>query len=365
MEVYNVNKKFKLTDKVTKESIRSPEFKRWLKVVLAAVCIFSLIFQFSTCVFTGLNVYAAEDDSIIGTWVFNHSIVFPSTNEDYYIDFTSYLNSGGGSPYYSFSAFSLRVGYMSFYITEGVTNPFNLISYYNGEASNYWNYVVNITGGADINNIDFVTWLRSNATKQVENVHDFTNEIRQFNDQLTLYVTDSAVWSESFSFEFDVMGFGYSDTLYLQRGGANEYSMSYNFDIDGVFSPWQVYRYGFSTHSGGFLYQNARIIRFITNPDDIEFQQWLLDNTTLVATVDDAPAFDQFYETGYDVGYNAGYEQGFANSLIGDSLSGPINALSSITLIQIGDVEITLGGVVMTAIALCLVLAFLKLYAGG
>lgn len=392
-----MDKQYKLTDRVSKDSIKSPIFKKWVKRILCIACIISLSLQLTLCCLP-INASAADSPSAIGTWVFNQELTFSS-------DIVGVYDIEGETTYYRYLPdgynlvkpfVAINIAY-SQYITDYYVYiyskyPNNDIAYssfntYNALGNHEWrsSYVnategnsgnitginttdvvyrtITITGGSDVSNTNFLSWLHANAVKQVTEVYDFTGETRIFNDELTLFNTTDATFTEAFSFDFEVLGVGTADYITLQRTTQNNYTMSYSFDFDDSGGLTMIYRdsppfdNGEADWLGGKV--NRKVIKFISNPEDADFQQWLLDNTTLFDDVNAA------YQLGQQSGYNNGYEEGFANSLIGDSLSGPINALSQITLIEIQGTAITLGGVVMTAIALCLVLAFLKLYAGG
>lgn len=79
-------------------------------------------------------------------------------------------------------------------------------------------------------------------------------------------------------------------------------------------------------------------------------------------------------QTGYDNGYNSGYNVGFevaaqrdfGADIIGETLSKPMEMLRDFTIVRLpSGIDITLGHVASALIALVLVLAFLKIYAGG
>lgn len=359
-----------LTQKLNKDSFKDKKVIRAIKLTLCGALIFALMIQAFGCFFAPMAAYAAEDYSIVGTWVFNDVLQpYPSTNNvTINVDFSAVKNDGNVQQYNTFFVqYAQQYSYgdtWSFYyrLVNGDSITANVLAY--ATHTQNWGIGKYITFNNDVDDVTFKTWLKANAVKQgPTSIYDFTGETRIFNDELTLFNTSAATFTESFNFDFEVLGVGTADYIILQRTTDNKYTMSYSFDFDGSGGLTMVYRDsppftdGNAEWLGGRV--NRKVIKFISNPDDTDFQQWLLDNTTLYTNLDDA------YDLGFAAGYNNGYEEGFANSLIGDTLKGPINALSSLTLIEIQGTEITLGGVVMTAIALCLVLAFLKLYAGG
>ena len=84
------------------------------------------------------------------------------------------------------------------------------------------------------------------------------------------------------------------------------------------------------------------------------------------------------FDVGYDQGLDQGYDQGFefgsnsnasaslGNNLIGDTLSAPMTALNNFVLYTSpSGVQISLGLVLGSVIALTFFIAFLKLFAGG
>lgn len=362
-----MDKQYKLTDRVSKDSINSPIFKKWVKRILCIACILSLALQLTLCCLP-MKASAVESDSIEGTWYFNDVLINSGFSESssymIYFDFES-----NGTSYACLHLGTYATNISLNYYVEGLTS---VSTVYIGKYTQKWQNVnyrtITITSDvATLNGEDVTstlyTWLSANATKVITDIYDFTGETRIFNDELTLFNTADATWVYSSNFNFEVLGVGSADYIILQRTAQNNYTMSYSFDFEGSGGLTMIYRDTppFNDDAAEWLggKVNRKVITFLSNPDDPEFQQWLLDNTTLFDNVNDA------YDLGLQSGYNNGYEEGFANSLIGDTLSGPINALSQITLIEIQGTAITLGGVVMTAIALCLVLAFLKLYAGG
>lgn len=362
-----MDKQYKLTDRVSKDSIKSPIFKNWVLRVLCFVCILSLSLQLSICI-APMFASAEELNSAVGTWVFNTSgstLTSPTSWSNNNTSLPLVYESDGVTYSYIFGNYSSDGSNYrtSIYYSNSSTTYSGTLVCSRGNWANVSYKTIKILGGEGSTDSNFINWLQSNATKVITDVYDFTGETRIFNDELTLFNTTDATFTYAFNFNFEVLGVGSADYITLQRTAQNNYTMSYSFDFEGSGGLTMIYRDSppFNDDEAEWLggKVNRKVITFLSNPDDPEFQQWLLDNTTLFDNVNDA------YLLGQQSGYNNGYEEGFANSLIGDTLSGPINALSNITLIEIQGTAITLGGVVMTAIALCLVLAFLKLYAGG
>lgn len=92
--------------------------------------------------------------SAIGTWVFNSTIVMEEYGTAYAVDFTS-----NGSSYNRI----YFAGYGSTRLL--VYSNSSVYSSANGWFNPSYKTVV-ITGGTDANNLDLLTWLQANATRQ-------------------------------------------------------------------------------------------------------------------------------------------------------------------------------------------------------
>ena len=205
----------------------------------------------------------------------------------------------------------------------------------------------------------FSEWLKNNAVKQVSQVYDFTGEYRIFNEQLTnLSFAQSGTVTQSYAFDFNIWG-GYNADYFIVQASGSQVDISYSFTDDGSGGIKTVYRQLLRDGKkvGTWLVPRARLIYFQSNPDDPTFQQWLLDNTTLVD--------ESMIESDYGFGYDQGFNDGWTNSAIGDTLKAPVEALNSIVLLDIAGTTITLGGVIFTMVVLSIMLIFLKKYAGG
>ena len=339
-----MEKQYKLTDRVSKDSLKSPTFKKWLKRGLCVVFILSLALQLTLCF---LPMQASAEESVIGTWVFNDVISYSGTSTvDYAVNFTS-----DGVNY---TTLRLTPRQYMFYNREGS----NATAYANGtwlfDARYKSIYII-----SDPQNSEFKTWLRANAIMVVEEVYDFTGEYRLFNEQLTnLSFAQAGTVTQSYAFDFNIWG-GYNADYFIVQADGSSVDISYSFTDDGSGGIKTVYRQLLRDGDivGTWLVPRARLIYFQSNPEDPTFQQWLLDNTTLI----DEAMIDSVYGFGYDNGYN----DGWTNSAIGDTLKAPVEALNSIVLLDIAGTTITLGGVIFTMVVLSLMLIFLKKYAGG
>lgn len=340
-----------LTDKVTKENLKSPTFKKWVMRVLCFTCILSLALQFAMCV-VPLSASAAED-SIVGTWVFRDVIslyVFSNHSRD--VTITSYATYYGSS-YTSFIGIGTAnaSNYLFLYLPNGSGVP--VYSFSNNTYMNSWNGEIVINN--EVDDVDFKTWLKANATKVVEEVYDFTGEYRIFKPTLDINFASTQT-VQTYQFDFNIYG-GYNADYMSFVSDADKVTMSYSFTDEGSGGLRMMYRQSFGDESGTWLVPRARIIYFQSNPDDPTFQQWLLDNTILVT----ADSIDVIYDAGYSNGFN----DGWTDNIIGDTLNAPIQALNNMVLLETADVTITLGGVIVTMIALSILIVYLKKYAGG
>lgn len=105
-------------------------------------------------------------DSIVGTWQLNSTLTraCPITAK---IDFTTnnnYTNGEGTDIGNSFAM--MRTNYsttLSFFVT--VNGGLDMVQVIGNGYSNGFDGVIHITGGDDIANEEFITWLKENATK--------------------------------------------------------------------------------------------------------------------------------------------------------------------------------------------------------
>ena len=96
----------------------------------------------------------AAGDSAIGTWVFNSTITMKPSLTAYAVDFTS---SG-----YTFSS----IGFYAWGQTNLLAYSGNYVySSGSGWSGNGSYRTITITGGTDITNADFISWLQANATR--------------------------------------------------------------------------------------------------------------------------------------------------------------------------------------------------------
>lgn len=113
----------------------------------------------------------------------------------------------------------------------------------------------------------------------------------------------------------------------------------------------QTYSYVFNIVLGSYV-----------NQSDV-FQEGYL------AGVNSSDAKDKWYQEGYDQGLQDGFSASdssmLGQNLIGDTLSAPLRALNSFTLFKSpSGVEVSLGMIFGSMIALVLFIAFLKMFGG-
>ena len=109
-------------------------------------------------------------ESIVGTWVFNDVLVIDIPTTEFNITFTANTTeneTGGVEGYELIKVGNYSTWYALSYRPIGSTFIGN---WYESDAGG-WKYnpqgkTITITGGKDITNETFKTWLKSNATKQ-------------------------------------------------------------------------------------------------------------------------------------------------------------------------------------------------------
>ena len=122
-----------------------------------------------TKVFKKLTTEEPQDDSIVGTWVFNQPWYAPSSYGKFNINFDIYFSYNDSH----YAGTKLCVGYNNggFISGDSAENRFSV----NDSISGYWvnfsgtssyQLTLVIHGGSDIDNVNLKTWLKANATKQ-------------------------------------------------------------------------------------------------------------------------------------------------------------------------------------------------------
>ena len=349
-----MEKQYKLTDRVSKDALKSPTFKKWSKRVLCLVCILSLALQLTLCCLP-MQASAAEDDSILGTWVWYDIINFVSSLSS--IRSNTELVCNGTT--YDGVQINANIGRIWYFIGDVSTLVYDVYTGIGWLLDIYKTITINDYDESYSNNLQFALELQANATKRVSTVYDFSGEYRLLNEQLSnLSFAQSGTVTQSYAFDFNIWG-GYNADYFIVQADGSSVDISYSFTDDGSGGIKTVYRQLLRDGKivGTWLVPRARLIYFQSNPEDPTFQQWLLDNTTLI----DEAMIESVYGFGYDNGYN----DGWTNSAIGDTLKAPVEALNSIILLDIAGTSITLGGVIFTMVVLSLMLIFLKKYAGG
>lgn len=118
-----------------------------------------------------VSAKAEEDDSIVGTWVFNEALALPEIENvtNYWVDFVAVDNYGEQKNFVYFqfvpSSFS-GVSLQYCFVSSGGGYAARTVYGTDGKWSNDASRTVKITGGDDVTNSEFITWLKANATKQ-------------------------------------------------------------------------------------------------------------------------------------------------------------------------------------------------------
>lgn len=130
--------------------------------VLKRLYLGDVVKSFGTKQLRKLTTEKPQEDSIIGTWVFNDSLDFSSFSENWYADF----NFTNGSTVYPYC------GYNHF----GENSEYNKLVYYNADGSGITVYKLGsgwvaqayktITIETETEDTFFISWLKANATKQ-------------------------------------------------------------------------------------------------------------------------------------------------------------------------------------------------------
>lgn len=122
-------------------------------------------------VFKKLTTEKPQDDSIVGTWVFNDVLQpYPvAENVTFNVDFSAIKNNGEEQQYNVFDvSYAVQYGYgdtWSFYyrLYDRNTLSANVQAY--TTTTNTWGINKSITFNSDIDDVTFKTWLKANATK--------------------------------------------------------------------------------------------------------------------------------------------------------------------------------------------------------
>lgn len=161
------------------------------------------------------------------------------------------------------------------------------------------------------------------------------------------------------------------ETSFTLLNGATPYLLSlltallYNRDIanynDVVYSPSNFY-YGINS-AYGLGYADGERYGYANGYEDGKvdgYELGLADGLKQVVENEEA------YDRGFTDALNQVSAGDFGANLLGATFNAPIRGLNQFVLVTTPNgVEITLGNVISAAIALVLVLAFLKVYAGG
>ena len=216
-----------------------------------------------------------ETESIIGTWVFEDILDFSVYDEDpifntsatVAIDFTSNGENYNELGIYEFTASGWSISY------QGDVNAYSV---YSENKSPHWNWqsvdtkyhIIEITGGADIENETFITWLKANATK----VGDSIVGTWVFNDT----INNNLIGDERYEFDFTSSG-GTFTYFRIYDESVNGW-IGYGGTYDNSFGEHMAYTY--DEYGWGRTDSNFQTIKILTEPTNETFINWLKANAT-------------------------------------------------------------------------------------
>lgn len=348
-----------------------PHLKKILVFICLAAVLFSLLVLPSSA--------AVDEDLLNTTWIIPEDATISSGFGQYNV--SGYITQSGSEV----SQFTrLLLGYSSnvavsdsvaFYTSKGIDHL------YLEEGQ----IVISIVGGSDIGNAELMQWLRTNATQ--EPFHDFSGNLYSFSG-VRLLVSNPDL--STFSAGSDVIG------LTFVTGGVGYEDFAFDFISDGtryfglasdIVGPVSFTRIPVYTASSGWVDQRYRLIDFGSGSviSNYQLYNWILNNSQDVTEsfeyergyligmqqgIDSDDAKKKWFQNGYDEGLQDGINSSGSSSLgqnlIGDTLSAPFRALNGFTLFEAPNgTTITLGIVFGGMLGFVLLIAFLKLFAGG
>lgn len=397
----NGKNRIKLTDKVTKENINSPQFHKWVARILAVCFILMLAVQFIGCM--SFSTYASETDTITlesGTYRFNdvltelyplyQSINFSTTFDGETTDYVGIDLSLYEDAYFCL-ALKLEAS------TERV--------YFNPVPSGYETFypygwiggiVFEITIPVDTEVADtFGSWFIANtnynevnATTKTVNIYGGDNY-----DQIqwSIEYEDGMTWGEWYNSEYNydvntnsrIFNYG---TLYTNMTEYTDVYYTSGYIIEGV----QYYRvlmteysneYGNTPHAddliqdftdGNFylLYQIASVSKDYHDGyeegRDVGYNNGYNDGYNTGYEEGETNGYNEGRTDGYNSGYNDGASANFGENIIGGTFNGVLGALNSIIIYQTPNgTPVTIMGIVWGVIGIAVFIWVLKLFVGG
>lgn len=110
-----------------------------------------------------------KEQSILGEWLLNKTLTFPTNSVKYYINFTAIDNYGSSGNFIAINLIpelsSTTKNYMQYTFNASDGSEAGRSIYTNGTWGNDASRTITIKGGDGTSNADFIAWLQANATK--------------------------------------------------------------------------------------------------------------------------------------------------------------------------------------------------------
>lgn len=293
------------------------------------------------------------------------------------------VQSGSGEPI-SFS--SLLLGYNSDTVSS------NSIAFYTSSGIDHFvtdndegQITISFNGGFDISNQDLIRWFDTNAN-QVP-YYDFSGLALSFSGVRLLVsnpdLSTFPLGSDVTGLTFVTGGVGYEDYAFdFISDGTRYFGLAPDFagpvsytriPVYTSSSGWVDQKYRLIDFGSGFVFSNSDLYKWILNnsmdvTESVDYQRGYLIG--MQQGIDSEDAQKKWFQNGYDEGLEDGINSSGSSSLgqnlIGDTLSAPFRALNGFTLFEAPNgTTITLGIVFGGMLGFVLLIAFLKLFAGG
>lgn len=287
------------------------QWKNLLKIFLSLVIVFLILFSTFSCLLT-LPSYAAEDDNIIGTWVFNDTIDLSqfTSSVTYTVEFTDNL----GNFYDTITFSSTTIKY-----ANGIFAP--VIAYRNptvddgGWVEIYYQTII-IEYIDDISSFGLL--LSSIATK----LGDDTGGDDTGGDDTTCPTLEELL---------------------------QDYTGTFS-DIVGMLNTTNYQEY---------------IDSFPTLPELLHDYTGSFDSIVDMLNSKNYDEYSEFIEYKYNEGFAAGASDDFVNGFFGNMLTGAVRAIDAIVIYRSGDFYISVWTVLTTVVITSFMLGLLKIWRGG